>query len=102
MRVHHPILIAACLLGLATGSAFARGGGGGGPGGMGGGPLSGGASAPHLSPQGARNSNGPNALDRDKGLGRAADRRSAEGSKHFKAGSHQSKPKPHAGKKRRR
>ena len=45
----------------------------------------GGASASHLSAQGLAHSNGPNAADRDKGLPRAEDRRSASGLAHNKA-----------------
>ena len=45
----------------------------------------GGASASHMSSQGLANTNGPNAVDRDKGLDRAEDRKSAKGVAHGKA-----------------
>ena len=45
----------------------------------------GGASASHMSSQGVANTNGPNAVDRDKGLDRAEDRKSAKGVAHGKA-----------------
>ena len=57
----------------------------------------GGQSASHMSAQGLANSNGPNAADRDKGLDRAEDRRSAQGSTHEKATTHATK---HRGKKK--
>jgi len=49
------------------------------------------ASASHMSEQGAANTNGPNAADRDKGLDRAEDRMSQEGIEHSKATTQQSK-----------
>jgi hypothetical protein len=65
---------------------------GGHPGGNGG---FGGNSAPHLSNQGIRNSNGPNSLDRDKGLARAHDRMSKQGLAHSDATHHHHKHKHH-------
>lgn len=101
MKPQLRILLAAGLLAAASGAAFAKGGGGpggmGGPGGFGGGPLNGGNSAAHLSAQGIRNNNGPNAIDRDRGRARAADRRSAEGMAHFKAGQPHSRHHAHNG-----
>lgn len=44
-----------------------------------GGANAGGSSAGHLSTQGHINSNGPNAIDRDKGLDRAGDRANPNG-----------------------
>jgi len=41
-----------------------------------------------MSPQGAANTNGPNAGDREKGLARAEQRRSASGTAHQKATTH--------------
>jgi hypothetical protein len=46
----------------------------------------GGDSASQISPQGTRNSNGPNSLDRDAGLDRARDRMSNKGLAHSDAG----------------
>ena len=48
----------------------------------------GGNSKTHLSTQGALNTNGPNAADRDTGLARAQTRMSANGLKHSKARLH--------------
>ena len=45
----------------------------------------GGQSASHIGMSGLRNSNGPNALDRDRGLNRAEDRLSARGALHSHA-----------------
>jgi hypothetical protein len=52
---------------------------------------SGGASGAHMSGQGFQNSNGPMGADRDKGLARAEDRRSRNGSIHEKATTHKHK-----------
>jgi hypothetical protein len=74
------ILLSIPLL-AASPLAMARGGGGGGGGGGGDGHMSG----PSSKSKAAANSNGRFATDRDKGLDRAADRRSAKGSAHEKA-----------------
>src|SRR5690349_12866359 len=75
-----PFLAGVCVLvlGLVTGAqpSFAgpHGGGGGMGGGMGmgaGGMGFGGASASHFDTHGSLNTNGPNAVDRDRGLDRA-------------------------------
>lgn len=50
-----------------------------------------GASPSHISAQGAANTNGRNAADRDKGLDRAEDRKSTKGPAHSKAQKHTSK-----------
>ena len=50
----------------------------------------GGLSASHMSSQGLANTNGPNAVDRDKGQARAEDRRSASGLTHHKMPKHAS------------
>lgn len=66
-------LIAIAILATGSMSAFAqRGGGGGGAGGARG--DFGGRSDSHISSQGLRNTNGPDAADRDKGRARAGDR----------------------------
>ena len=76
-------VVAACLLaGVSTTAFAAKGGGSGAPGGM---------SPTHMSSTGQRNTNGPVAADRDKGLQRAEDRMSATGASHEKA--HQAKAK---------
>ena len=81
------VVVVACLLAGASVSAFAgHGGGGGSPGGM---------SSGHMSGAGLRNTNGPEAADRDKGLARAEDRMSAEGASHEKAQQAQGKGKRH-------
>jgi len=49
------------------------------------GTPSGGDSAAHVSDQARINSNGPNALNREKGQARAAERRSTQGAAHQKA-----------------
>jgi hypothetical protein len=72
MKKYIPALIASIVLAAATGSAFARGEA---PGGFGG------ASSSHGSTQEIRNSNGPNAMDRDKGVARAQDRRNSHAMK---------------------
>jgi hypothetical protein len=51
----------------------------------------GGQAASHMSSQGVVNSNGPHSMDRDKGLDRAADRRSPQGLAHEKATTHATK-----------
>ena len=48
----------------------------------------GGKSDAHMSTAGATNTNGPEAVDRDKSQARAEDRRSDEGAEHDKAGKH--------------
>jgi hypothetical protein len=83
------LIILAAAVATATSSALARGGNGG-PGGQ---------SASHMSAQGLANNNGPNAADRDKGLARAQDRMSGQGSAHEKATTHARKQ--HGSKKSR-
>ena len=51
----------------------------------------GGAAGSHESQQAVQNSNGPIGADRDKGLARAEDRRSPQGSAHEKATAHKHK-----------
>jgi len=85
MRNHIPVLIATLMLAAATGAVFAKGPGGGAGGGAVGAPGTGGVSSEHFSQQGAQNSNGPNAADRDKGLERAEDRMSQEGLENSRA-----------------
>ena len=75
-----PILLAA-VMAVAPTTTFAKGGHG----------NPGGQSASHMSSQGLANSNGPNAADRDKGLDRAEDRRSAQGQARQKATTHATK-----------
>ncbi|EHP40290.1 hypothetical protein OR16_26953 [Cupriavidus basilensis OR16] len=84
-------LIAAALLATGSMAAFAQRGGGG----MGGGARGdfGGRSDSHISGSGLRNSNGPDAADRDKGRARAEDRsetrtRTSHGSAHGNAHVH--------------
>ena len=75
------LLLVAFLASLSmTAYAAHNGGGGGMPGGM-----SGGMSASHISGAGLHNTNGPDALDRDKGKARAADRHDIDAAKHEKA-----------------
>lgn len=72
------LLILACaglLTSVAT-AAAAHGGGGGMPGGV---------SGAHMSASGLSNTNGPAALDRDKGRDRAEDRMSSSGAAHGQA-----------------
>jgi len=76
------VAVGSLLLGLSF-AASAHGGGGGG--GFGGGGNFGGAAPGHASHEAMMNSNGSFASDRDKGLQRAGDRRSLEGSSHEKA-----------------
>lgn len=71
-------LLFALLSGLSV-LAHAHGGG------AGGGNL-GGMSSSHISSHGLSNTNGPNALDRDKGRSRAEDRRSDQRLSHAQAG----------------
>jgi len=75
--------ILAALMAVAPGATFARSTS----------ANPGGASASHMSPQGAANTNGPNAVDREKGLARAEQRRSASGAAHQKATTHANKGK---------
>ena len=82
-----PMIIAAVLT-IAPAATYARGAG----------ANSGGMSASHMSSQGAANTNGPNAADRDKGLARAEDRMSAQGQAHAKSTQHAS---THHGKKKK-
>ena len=70
---------------LLIGLSFAASARGGGAGGGGNGGNSGGAASGHASKEAVVNSNGSFAGDRDKGLQRAEDRRSSEGSSHEKA-----------------
>jgi hypothetical protein len=77
------VLAAFALPSLAAGGGHGAGGGG-----------AGGVSGTHSSDQGMANSNGPNSPDRDKGLARAEDRRSTEGTENSKApGKHKSAAK---------
>ena len=75
-----PIILAAAMA-VAPATTFAKGGH----------ANPGGQSASHMSSQGLANSNGPNAADRDKGLDRAEDRRSAQAQTHKKATTHATK-----------
>ena len=70
--------ILAAVLVMAPGATFARSSN----------ANPGGVSASHMSPQGAANTNGPNAVDRQKGQARAEQRRSASGTAHQKATTH--------------
>lgn len=69
----------------------------GGPGGPGSGPNGdpGGTSSQHISNAGMKNTNGPNAADRDKGRARAEDRKNRHGKAHAKSGKHHHKKKHH-------
>lgn len=67
------IAVSMLLSGGVTTAVAAHGGGGG---------LSGGVSGSHMGASGLRNTNGPQSLDRDKGLDRAEDRMSASGASH--------------------
>lgn len=73
------VLIATLVLAVSGFCAYAK------PGGGGAGSM-GGMAGSHMGSQGLANTNGPNAIDRDKGLGRAADRRNQEAAEHSKAG----------------
>lgn len=53
--------------------------------GAGAGGNAGGSSSSHMSNEGLSNTNGPNASDRDTGLGRAEDRANEEGTENGKA-----------------
>ncbi|WP_082016767.1 hypothetical protein [Cupriavidus sp. IDO] len=77
------VAVGSLLIGLSF-AASAHGGGAGG-GGFGNGGNFGGAAAGRSSHEAMINSNGSFAGDRDKGLQRAEDRRSSEGSIHEKA-----------------
>jgi hypothetical protein len=82
-------LIAVTTMAATSIGAHAHGGGGGMGGGIRAGDDFGGRSASHISSEGLRNSNGPDALDRDKGRARAADRYGMHsGNRHTKAQSH--------------
>ncbi|SFB37661.1 hypothetical protein SAMN04515620_15614 [Collimonas sp. OK607] len=72
------IIGAAILLSTASVATFARAGGGGG----GGSGHFGSTSSQHISSEGLKNTNGINAVDRDKGLQRSADRESQKGLTH--------------------
>lgn len=71
------VAVGSLLIGLSF-AASAHGGGGGGG-------NSGGGTSGHASHESMMNSNGAFSSDRDKGLQRAGDRRSSEGSIHEKA-----------------
>jgi len=75
-------LIAAGALLIGTTPALAQHGRGGGMGAMPDMSRAGGNSFSHMSSEGRANTNGPNAIDRDRGAERANDRRSAEGLAH--------------------
>ena len=64
------------LAAFPSGASFAKGPAGG---------NAGGVSADHMSTQGLSNTNGPNAPDRDTGLGRAEDRANQQGLENGKA-----------------
>lgn len=66
------VIVLSCFLAGTGIDAFAAKGGGS-PGGM---------SASHMSRSGLENTNGPAAMDRDKGQERAGDRMSASGASH--------------------
>jgi len=83
-------LIATTTLAAASAAAHAHGGG------MGGGAKAGGdfggLSTSHISTEGLRNTNGPNAQDRDKGHARSEDRAEMRGGdRHVKTHPQQSK-----------
>ena len=76
--------ILAALVALGPVAASAKGANGAGSGA----PVAtpnGGKSASHISPEGVTNSNGPNALDRQKGQARAKQKKSQQGLAHGKA-----------------
>lgn len=79
------IIAIAGLLTSTSAAVLARGDGG----------SHGGTSSAHISNQGIQNTNGPNAVDRDKGWGRAEDRMSQEGLAHEKANEPKLKKKSH-------
>lgn len=85
------VAVALAVLLMAGQTYAAGGGGGGGMGGTGGGHGGGADVDSHASQQGLQNSNGPMAVDRDKGPARAEDRMSREGSTHTKATAHKHK-----------
>lgn len=72
------VLISTLLLAVSASCAYAKPGGAAGP--------SDGMAGSHMGKQGLANTNGPNATDRDKGLGRAADKRNEEAADHSNAG----------------
>lgn len=73
------VVVTSVLLGVGP-AAFAAAGGGHGAG------HAGGNSATHMSSGGLLKTNGPDAVDRDKGRERAGDRMSLKGATHTKAG----------------
>lgn len=75
------IIVTAMLLTSVSAVTFARGGGGGGG-------MPGGMPSNHISNAGLRNTNGPHAADRDKGLQRAEDRRNPRSLAHKTSKSH--------------
>ena len=83
-------VVVTCLLAGASTTVFAAKGGG-----SGGSGTPGGTSSAHMSSSGQRNTNGPAAADRDKGLQRAEDRMSATGASHEKAHHAKAKGKRH-------
>lgn len=85
MNRHIPAILMSALLLAASGTALAASQ-------SGGHGKSGGNSASHASASSDINSNGPNALDRDKGKARAADRHAMHRSKHKRH--HQPAPRP--------
>ena len=72
-------LIATATLAAASVAAHAHGGGGGMGGGTKAGGDFGGLSTSHISTEGLRNTNGPDAHDRDKGRARSEDRAEMRG-----------------------
>jgi hypothetical protein len=62
----------------------------------------GGQSDAHMSTQGAENTNGPEATDRDKGQERAADQRSEQGAENEKAGADHGHHGKHKGGKKQK
>ncbi|CAG9187559.1 hypothetical protein [Cupriavidus pinatubonensis] len=82
-------LIAVTTMAATSIAAHAHGGGGGVSAGLRAGGDFGGRSASHIGAEGLRNSNGPDALDRDKGRARAADRYGMQsGNRHAKTHLH--------------
>uniref|UniRef100_UPI003F4993F3 hypothetical protein n=1 Tax=Cupriavidus yeoncheonensis TaxID=1462994 RepID=UPI003F4993F3 len=88
-QIHLFSLIAGTTLAATSIAAHAHGGGGGMGGGIKAGGDFGGRSASHISAEGLRNSNGLDALDRDKGRARAANRYGMQsGNRHAKTHLH--------------
>ncbi|WP_159876892.1 MULTISPECIES: hypothetical protein [Aquitalea] len=85
MTRHTPAILMSALLLAISSSAMAAGQ-------SGNHGNSGGKSASHASASSDLNSNGPNALDRDKGKARAADRHAMHHGKHKR---HHQPPAPH-------